>query len=262
MVISLSLIVTAILNWFTFNRLWHLSLRSNDASIVDLYWGLGFSVIGWVAYQIAGGEGLHGYWLMVLTAIWGIRLSLYLFWRNHGHGEDRRYAALRAKAPDTFAQASLFSVFYLQGAAQWLLSLPVQLGQLSDAPLGLWAYLGFLIFTAGLFFEWIGDFQLSRFRADPANAGRVLDQGLWAWSRHPNYFGTSCVWWGITLLAYDGTSNWWLFLSPAALTYLLIYATGIALLEPDLEQRKPDYHAYQQRVSAFWPQRPTHRPSV
>jgi steroid 5-alpha reductase family enzyme len=228
----------------------------SDASIVDMYWGLGFAVLAWIANILAGGEGPHGFWLAVLATIWGGRLSIYLYWRNSGHGEDKRYQAMRAKAGPDFAQTSRYSVFYLQAAIQWAISLPLQWAQGPSDGFGLLAVLGFLIFALGLGFEAIGDAQLAAFKANPANQGRVMDQGLWAWTRHPNYFGDACVWWGMTFIAIDGTGAWWLALSPIAMTYLLINVSGAALLERGLRKSRPEYDAYVARVSAFWPRPP------
>ncbi len=252
-----SLTLTALITGGIFHLIWLKSVHLKDASIVDSYWGIGFGVIAWVSYALTLAShqtgAAHGYWLAILSSIWGVRLSGYLHWRNHGKGEDPRYAAMRAKSGPAFEQTSRYTVFYLQAGIQWLISLPLQWGQVSQGTFGLFAWSGFIAFVIGLVFETVGDWQLARFKADPANRGRVMDRGLWAWTRHPNYFGDSCVWWGLCLIAIDGTGAWWLIFSPIVMTFLITQVSGVRLLEQGLRQSKPDYDSYAARVSGFWP---------
>jgi steroid 5-alpha reductase family enzyme len=196
--------------------------------------------------------------LAACAAAWGLRLGLHLHRRWRVTGEDRRYRAMRAGWGPRFAVASLFTVFLLQGALLWLVSLPLQIGAALGAarPLGLRDAAGLLLFGAGLLTEAVADAQLARFRADPASAGQVMDRGLWGWSRHPNYFGEALLWWGLGLVA-AGAGPLWPLLGPALLTFLLLKVSGVALLEREIGQRRPGYDAYVARTSSFvpWPPR-------
>jgi steroid 5-alpha reductase family enzyme len=236
--------------------LWSLALR--DASIVDIFWGLGFVAIAGLGFFLTAGDGSARRGLIAtMASLWGLRLSGYLFWRNAGRGEDPRYAAMRRRWGGRFWWVSLFTVFALQGVVMWIVSLPVQLGQLAPGgPLGALDALGFALWALGLGFESVGDAQLARFRADPANAGRVMDRGLWRYSRHPNYFGDFCVWWGIFLVALSTRWGIWSIFGPALLTFFLLRVSGVPLLERDIEQRRPGYAAYVARTSAFFPRPP------
>lgn len=256
MALYLMLAVTLAITLAAFQAIWRRSVTVMDASIIDLYWGPGFAVIAWSARAMVGTEAAHGWWLAVLSTTWGARLGIYLWWRGHGRGEDRRYAAMRQKHGGDFAQFSLWWIFRLQAVLQWLIALPLALGQTSSGALGFLAVLGIALFLVGFAFETIADAQLAAFKADPGNAERVMDQGLWAWSRHPNYFGEACLWWGLGLIAIDGTGWWLLALSPALMTFLLLRVSGVTLLEADLARSKPGYRDYIARTSAFIPRRP------
>lgn len=237
---------------------WALSLPLRNASIVDIAWGSGFVLVAWVV-RLQGDTNVARQWLLVaLVSVWGLRLAGYLFWRNHGEPEDYRYRAMRRRWGSRFPLVSLVSVFSLQGALMWVVSLPVQLGQTRDDPdLGALAAVGVGVWAIGVFFEVVGDAQLARFKADPHNAGKVLDAGLWRYTRHPNYFGDACVWWGIALVAAETGIGAWGLLGAAVMTVLLVRVSGAALLERGLRKRKPDYEAYVGRTSAFvpWPPR-------
>lgn len=234
--------------------LWLVSLKRRDASIVDPFWGMGFVIVGWTGWSLATGDSPRSLILVLLTTIWGLRLSLFLLRRNLGHGEDHRYAAMRAKYGDRFWFVSLFIVFLLQGVILWFVSLPIQVAMASGRPipLGWLDALGGMLWALGVFFETVGDWQLARFRGDPANAGRVLDHGLWRYTRHPNYFGDFCVWWGLYLIAAAGGA-WWTIASPLAMSILLLRVSGVSLLESTIRDRRPAYAAYQSRTNAFFP---------
>ena len=241
--------------------LWGLSLVLRDASIVDPFWGLGFAVVAWTSAVVADSLGTEGAVLVALTTVWGLRLTAYLSWRNLGKGEDFRYRAMRKRWGERFPLVSLGTVFLLQGALLWVVSLPVQLGQdpgpgeklewLGGAGIALWA--------VGLFFETVGDAQLARFKAVPANEGHVLDSGLWRYTRHPNYFGDFCVWWGLFLVAAALGAPWWTGVGPVLMSVLLVRVSGVALLERSLSRRKPGYEEYVRRTSAFFPRPPQRR---
>lgn len=238
--------------------LWCASLLLRDASIVDVYWGPGFAVIAATAWLVSdGGDPARGLLVVVLTGLWGLRLGGYLLWRNWGAGEDPRYRAMRRRHGSRFAFVSLATVFALQGVLMWLVSLPVQVVQASGAaPPGVLDAVGVLLFATGLAFEAIGDLQLARFKADPANAGRVMDRGLWAWTRHPNYFGDCLVWWGLFAIALATPAGPWTLLSPVLMTFLLLRVSGVALLERSIAKRRPEYRDYMARTPAFVPRPP------
>lgn len=240
----------------TMTGLWLLSLARRDASIVDPFWGTGFIVVAWFTLaSIPAEKALARSWLLAaLTTIWGLRLSLYLLWRNGGHGEDRRYRAMRDHHGPRFWWVSLWTVFLLQGVILWIVSLPIQVAMVtaSTKPLGWLDLVGVAVWSVGLFFEAVGDFQMAHFQADPQNAGRVMDRGLWRLTRHPNYFGDFCVWWGVYLIAASAGASWTIF-SPLLMSFLLLKVSGVTLLENTITDRRPDYAAYQARTSSFWP---------
>lgn len=238
--------------------MWIVSVLVKDASIVDIVWGLGFVVVAATALAVGEGWDVRRQLLAVLVAVWGLRLSGYLAWRNLGHGEDYRYQAMRKKWGDRFWLVSLVQVFLLQGVLMWIVSLPVQLAATEVEPgdFGPLAYVGVALWFVGLLFETLGDAQLARFKADPANSGQVMDQGLWRYTRHPNYFGDFCVWWGIFLVAAETTAARWGIVGPVLMSFLLLRVSGVAMLEKTIGKRRPGYEAYVARTSAFFPRPP------
>jgi steroid 5-alpha reductase family enzyme len=238
--------------------LWGVSLRTRNAAIVDIFWGLGYVVIAWTSWWWTGSTGLRQLLLVGMTTLWGLRLAVYLARRNWGRPEDHRYAAMRLRHARHFAMFSAFWIFGLQGLLMWIISWPVQLGQRSERPLSWLDGIAVAIWLVGWVIESLGDWQLARFRRDPANAGRVLDRGLWRYTRHPNYFGDFLVWWGIFGVACAGGGVAWTVVSPILMSFLLLRVSGVALLEKDICERRPEYAAYIRRTSAFvpWPPRP------
>jgi steroid 5-alpha reductase family enzyme len=236
--------------------LWAWSVRIRDASVVDLWWGPGFAAVAWISVAVAG-PSPRGLLLAGLASAWGLRLGAYLAWRRRGHGEDRRYAAMRARHGERFARVSLVTVFLLQGAIMWVVSLPLQAGAVLGraAPLGPLDAVGALVVAAGVVVEAVADAQLARFLAEPDHGGRVMERGLWAWSRHPNYFGDFVVWWGLGLVAV-GSGAWWPLIGPAVMTLLLMRVSGVPLLEGTIGERRPGYAAYAARTSPFFPRPP------
>ena len=235
--------------------MWLVSLALRDASIVDIFWGAGFAVIAWVTFFAADGSQARRMLLLVLTTLWGLRLALYLAWRNIGKGEDYRYRAMRKRYGDRFPLISYGTVFLLQGALMWVVSLPVQAGQVPGSPDGLiWLdFVGIALWLIGIFFETVGDIQLARFKADPANAGKVMDRGLWRYTRHPNYFGDFMVWWGLYAIALATGDAWWTVVGPLLMSFLLLRVSGVALLEKSLNKRREGYADYAARTNAFFP---------
>ncbi|MDX1447640.1 MAG: DUF1295 domain-containing protein, partial [Acidimicrobiia bacterium] len=220
-----------------------------DASIVDIVWGLGFVIVAWVALW-AGDADDRSWLIAVLAGVWGLRLAGYLAWRNLGKGEDYRYKAMRRRYGERFGLISLVTVFGLQGVLMWIVSLPLQAAAGSE--IGIVDWLGIALWAVGLFFEIVGDAQLARFKGDPANHGKVLDQGLWRYTRHPNYFGDFCVWWGLYLIALAGGA-WWTVIGPAVMSVLLMRYSGVGLLEKTIGKRRSGYDEYVRTTNAFFP---------
>lgn len=231
---------------------WAVSLPLQNASIVDSFWSL-FFVVGAAAYSI--GINAHGERVLlvaILLGAWAARLSLYITWRNLGHGEDRRYQAIRARNQPHYAIKSLFYVFGFQGVLAWIVAMPL-LAQLGSAtPLGWLDMAGMLVWGIGFLFETIADWQLSQFKANPAHLGQIMDKGLWRYTRHPNYFGEAMVWWGFWLLAASAGHAWTVF-APLIMTLMLLKVSGVSLLEKDMQVRHPAYVDYMRRTNAFLP---------
>ncbi|MCJ9427942.1 DUF1295 domain-containing protein [Kordiimonas marina] len=253
MIITASLVLFAVML-----ILWLISLKTGTVSFIDAYWGMGFVQVAAVCMErqvtMAGAEmGLAQKLYMLLLGLWALRLSAYLLSRYLADGEDKRYT--RIIGARTGFRRHLFTlemVFLLQGVLILLISAPTF--TLMAAPargLDAWVVAGALIWAVGIFFEWTGDWQLSRFRADPANAGKVLDRGVWAYTRHPNYFGDACMWWGLWLIGHDLYALY----APALMTFMLMKWSGVPLLERGLRKSRPGYEDYAARTSAFvpWP---------
>ena len=227
--------------------------------VVDVAWGLAFCAVAGTGYVLSAGHGDPGRRLLVLLLVllWGLRLSAHIGWRGRGHPEDPRYARMLSKAPpERRTRYALRMVYGLQAALVWLVSLPVLVALFVPHPPGPLAWAGTALWAVGLFFEAVGDHQLTRFRADPANRGQVLDTGLWRYTRHPNYFGDACVWWGLFLLVADTPIGWATVVSPLVMSYLLANGSGKPMLERQLGSTKPGYAAYVARTSGFIPRPP------
>jgi len=233
---------------------WILSLRRRDASIVDIAWGSGFVLVAWAVLVAASPRRAVDWVLPCLVTFWGLRLSGYLAWRNHGQPEDYRYRQMREKWGDAFWWVSLLTVFGLQGVVMWVVSLPIQTGIGRDGAAASWlTLLGVVLWAIGFCFEAVGDWQLARFKSNPSNKGVVLDKGLWRYTRHPNYFGDFLVWWGLFSVAWSLGAPWWTVVSPATMSVLLMYVSGVTLLEKSLTAAKPTYQTYVQQTNAFFP---------
>ena len=236
---------------------WGFSLAWRDASIVDPVWPMGFVVVVWVTRAIADGNNVRQWVLVALVSLWGLRLSGYLTWRKRGAPEDFRYQAMRRHYGARFPVVSLVTVFATQGVLMWIVSLPAQLGQVRSAPdLGAVAFIGIALWALGFGFEAIGDAQLARFKSDPASAGQVMDRGLWRYTRHPNYFGDACVWWGVALVAAETGLGAVGFVGAAVMSVLLVRVSGVPMLERTMAKRRPGYADYVARTSAFIPRPP------
>lgn len=241
---------------------WAIAVRINDVSFIDAIWGGGMAVVAIASWLQLGEPGDRATLIAAMAALWGFRLFWHLYTRWRGHGEDVRYARMLRKAREQgrFAQAALTKVFGPQAFLLYLTCLPAQLGVLASsepASLGVLALAGAALWLLGMVFEVVGDAQLNAFRANPANKGKVLDTGLWRYTRHPNYFGDTCVWWGIWLAAADAGP--WIALAslpgPLFLTFTLTKWSGKPLLEKGLAKTRPGYAEYIERTSGFipWP---------
>ncbi|WP_026340728.1 DUF1295 domain-containing protein [Thioalkalivibrio sp. ALJT] len=231
---------------------WLASVQRRDASLVDRYWGLAFVLFTGVVWGLSGWP-LHGLWIVLPVLFWGLRLSIFIAWRNWGHGEDGRYTAMRAgRSERAFAARSLVTIFWLQGALVAVIGLPMLAVVQAD---GLWwplALAAVLVWAVGLGFETLADTQMARFRAEPANRGQVMDRGLWRYSRHPNYFGEIVVWTGFGLLAL-AAGGWWALPSAVLMILLILRVSGVTLLERRLHDSRPGYADYVRRTNTLIP---------
>jgi len=234
---------------------WLVSVRLRDVSIVDIAWGLGFVAVAWVAFASGDGDAGRRLLLAILVTLWGLRLAGYIGRRKLRHpGEDPRYGEWRKKWGERFWLVSLGNVFLLQAVLVWIVSLPLQGASSHDGGLRWLDFVGVALWAVGVFFEGVGDAQMARFKADPSNKGTVMDRGLWRLTRHPNYFGDFCVWWGIGLIALSAGA-WWTLVGPAVVTLLLTRVSGKDHLERSMSTR-PGYEEYVERTSGFFPRPP------
>ena len=229
--------------------------RQGRVSVVDTAWGLGFVLVAVVSGVLGDGEGWRRLALVVVVALWGLRLAWHMHRRNSGKGEDPRYAEMLSRESGNPTLVAIRKVYGVQGLSVWFVSLPIQVSAASGRGVTAVAVVGLLLWLLGVSFESVGDKQLKDFKADPANKGKVMDRGLWSWTRHPNYFGDSCVWWGIWLVAASAWPGVLTVLSPVAMTYFLVFATGARLLEKHMGER-PGYAQYRERTSYFLPRPP------
>lgn len=232
------------------------ALRVGRFSVVDVTWGLGFAliaVVGWLVSLGSSGDDWRRALVVVLTLVWGCRLAWHIGLRQRGETEDDpRYVEMMSNSSGG-AFAALRKIFLLQAVVGWFVALPVQFAMVDDGGPGPLLFVGVVLWGIGFFFEAVGDRQLQDFRADPANKGQVMDHGLWRYTRHPNYFGDACVWWGLFLIAADAGWGWLTVLSPILMTWFLAAKTGKPLMERSLANSRPGYADYVERTSGFFP---------
>jgi len=235
--------------------IWLVSIAKKDASIVDIAWGLGFVLLAWLTFTRADGYLGRKALVSVLVTIWGFRLATHIFLRNLGKGEDPRYADMRNRHGERFWLLSLFKVFLLQALLAWIIALVIQVPQFSNAPsrLTMFDFAGVVIWCAGFIFESVGDWQLKQFLNNPSNKGKLMTEGLWAFTRHPNYFGESLIWWGFFVLALSDRGHLWLIISPLLITFLLLRVSGVAMLEKSMVTAHAGYEDYIRNTNAFIP---------
>lgn len=229
--------------------------RVGRVAVVDITWGLLFVAVAVVGLVVGSGSLGRRVLVAAMVTVWGLRLAWHIARRSRGAGEDPRYAALLDDAPGNRMAYAVRKVFLVQGLGAWFISLPVQVAAVTSPGLGWLALAGVAVWLTGVTFETVGDAQLAAFKADPAHRGQIMDRGLWSWTRHPNYFGDACVWWGIYLVAAQVWPGALTILSPVAMTYLLVWGTGARLLEQSMA-RRPGYRQYMARTSGFLPRPP------
>jgi len=235
--------------------LWVISVLVKNVSIVDMFWGFGFVLASGYYFLNTEGFEMRKMLVMGMVAIWGLRLSVYLAWRNYGKGEDFRYQEFRRKYGEKrYWWLSFFQTFLLQGVLMWLISVPLLGAQYNTGSnaLSVLDFVGIFFWVVGIVFEAGGDFQLARFKANAQNKGKVLDTGLWKYTRHPNYFGDSAVWWGFGFMCLSNGS-YFPVIGSVLMTLLIIKVSGVALLEKSLKTQKPEYAEYIRKTSSFIP---------
>jgi steroid 5-alpha reductase family enzyme len=241
---------------------WLVSIIQRDTSVVDIFWGAGFVLVSFVFFMMTDGLLIRKVLLLSLVAIWGLRLSVYIGIRNHGKPEDPRYRAWRDKHGSSWPIRSLVTVFLFQGILMWIISLPLLVAMVpgGHAKLIWMDFVGIVLWSIGFLFEAIGDWQLFRFKKDPSNDGKVLDSGLWRYTRHPNYFGEFAIWWGFGFIALT-SGHFWVLVSPILVSILVMKFSGVGLLEKSLKDSKSGYRDYIKTTSAFfpWPRRVSSR---
>jgi len=234
---------------------WFFSVFLRNVSIIDLFWGPVIAIAGLTYWQSLAEPSMRAMLVLSLVVLWALRLGAYLLMRNSGKPEDRRYQAMRKRNDPAFWFKSLYLVFLLQALLAWIVSLPVYGAMQGASPLGVIDYIGLLLFVFGFGWEIIADAQLARFLNNKANAGSVLNTGVWRYCRHPNYFGEFCLWWGLWLFAL-AAGAWWTIAGPLLLSFFLLKVSGVVMLEQDISERRPAYQDYIRNTSAFFPWRP------
>jgi steroid 5-alpha reductase family enzyme len=252
------LFVTLGLAFGMMTMLWPLSIRLRDVSIIDILWAPAFAILAWAYVFIGPVAGARAWIAVTLVTLWALRLGGHVLarWLRLGH-EDYRYTAIRHGHGPNFPLTSLFWIFWLQALLLWVISWPLQAALSGSDGLNALDFIGIAMVAAGIAIEAVADAQLTRFRADPDNRDRVLDSGIWSWSRHPNYFGDFTIWWGLFLLGIAAGGPWWTILGPVVMSALLIHYSGAGLMEDTIQHRRPGYAAYARRTNLFvpWPPR-------
>ena len=251
--------LTFLVTVFAFVCFWLIQVRTKDAGVVDIYWGPGFAVIVFISVALHPNMTQWNWIIAVITITWSLRLGFHMGLRHHkSKGEDRRYALMRSNNGTSFWWSSLYKVFLLQAVLMWIIAssqhAAFSITENSSQPIILSLFLfGLGLFVTGFTLETIADYQLSKFKSDSQNAGKTLNQGLWAWSRHPNYFGEMVLWWGFGFCGFAVSGVWWAFVGPLILTFLLLRVSGVTLLEKHLREAKDGYEDYIKTTSAFIP---------
>ncbi|TNF98454.1 MAG: DUF1295 domain-containing protein [Gammaproteobacteria bacterium] len=244
----IAMLVIAVITWL-------ISIKKNDVSIVDSIWSLMILEAGFVYFAVAETWNVRNTLILSLLLIWALRLSIHITSRNWGEGEDRRYQKIRVKYSPNFAYKSLWIIFIFQAIVAWIISLPLWPALSSGTGLHVIDYIAMGLWLTGMVFESVADWQLQQFKANPDNHNRVMDRGLWRYSRHPNYFGEALIWWAFYLFSF-ASGAWWTFPAPILMTWLLLKFSGVVMLEQDITDRRPGYRQYIKTTNAFLPGRP------
>lgn len=231
---------------------WLVSVKRHNVTLVDTLWAMFFLTSAVMTFVLFSGQTTRAWLLLSLVTLWSLRLSTYLHLRNHNKPEDLRYQAIRERNEPNFKFKSLYLVFLLQAVLAWIISAPIHVGMLATSALNIADYIGLGLWVIGMFFQVTGDTQLMKFKSLPTNKNKVLNTGVWRYTRHPNYFGEACIWFGYGLIAI-GANAWWTIFSPIFMTFLLIKITGVKLLEADIAKRRPDYQQYMRNTNTFIP---------
>lgn len=248
--------LAALIIWVLMTVMWLISLKIKNSSIVDIIWGFGYVLVNWVVFFVTPQEFMARKWIIaILVTIWGLRLTFHIFFRNKGKPEDFRYAAWRKEHGKNWWWYSYLQTFMLQGGLMLLISAPIIHTHATGTParIGVLEILGILVWSIGFFFEAVGDLQLNQFKKDPTNKGKLLNSGVWRYTRHPNYFGDAAQWWGFYLIAAGSTLGFLTIFSPIIMTFFLLKVSGVAMLERSMVDRKPGYREYMQTTNAFIP---------
>lgn len=245
----------ALLIFVSVTILWLISVRITNASIVDVFWGFAFVIVNAFWFVSSENMDVRNILLFLLVTVWGLRLTIYLAWRNWGKAEDFRYQEFRRKyGANRYWWISFFQTFLLQGILVMIISLPLLsvYGRQMSVELNIFDYLAIVVWMIGFMFEAGGDIQLARFKRNPENKGKVLNTGFWRYTRHPNYFGDATVWWAYALFSI-AVGGYWQIIGALIMTLLLLKVSGVALLEKTLSQTKPQYREYIRKTNAFVP---------
>ncbi len=237
------------------------ALKAGKHSVVDTAWGIGIAVVALVSLlaSIGHGQPARRYLLLAAAVSWGLRLAVYIGWRNHGKPEDPRYRDMLSRAKGDKNAYAFRVIYLLQALILWVATLPVQAGMLERAPAGPITIIGAAVWLGGFVFESVGDWQLARFKADRAHQGMIMDRGLWRYTRHPNYFGDFCMWWGLFLISLGSVIELAFVFAPLLMTYILIRGTGARMTDRRMTAARPAYADYVARTSGFFPLPPKSR---
>jgi steroid 5-alpha reductase family enzyme len=252
---GLTLLITAAALLAMMGVTFVIALKARKHSVVDTAWGIGIAVAAVVALLSSTGHGqpARRYTLLAAAVIWGLRLAVYIGRRNRGQPEDPRYGDLLSRAKGSQNAYALRTIYLLQALILWVACLPIQAGMLERAPAGATTIIGAAIWLGGFVFESVGDAQLARFKADPAHQGMIMDRGLWRYTRHPNYFGDACMWWGLFLISVGSAVEVATIVGPLLMTYILTRGTGQRMTDRRMTASRPGYAAYVARTSGFIP---------
>lgn len=239
---------------FVYMSMWFvISVFKQRNDVADVAWGLGFVLMTWISFFMSDAISLRSVLVGVMVTIWGLRLAIHIYTRNKNKSEDYRYLAWRQEWGNWFYIRSFLQVYILQGVLLFLIAVPVLfINNSAASSLTLFDLLGFIVWSIGFFFEVVGDLQLSRFIKDPNNKGKLMRSGLWAYTRHPNYFGEVTVWWGVWLIAATLPGGLFSIVGPLTITVLILKVSGIPMLEKKMAEN-PEFAEYKRMTSVFIP---------